>query len=72
MDNVGAVNDIKKTRMELIRQLETLMKFRARRDTYLSNDLNKRIQKLETQIHNMTMKHRDEIKKCYSGSRTEK
>ncbi len=66
---MGVVNDIKKTRMELIRQLETLMKFRARRDTNLSSDLNKRIEKLETQIHNMTMKHRDEIKKCYSGAR---
>jgi hypothetical protein len=67
---VDSVNDIKKLRTDLMRQLEALVNLRAQRDTYLSRDLNKRIQKLETEIHSMTIKHREEIKKCYSGSRT--
>lgn len=69
MNNVGAVNDIKKRRTELIRQLQMLMQQRAQRETYISKDLNRQIHKLETEIHEMTIKHREEIKKCYSGAR---
>lgn len=70
MNNVTTVNDIKKRRVELMRQLELLNKHRSQRETYVTRDLNKQIQKLETEIHQMTLKHREEIKKCYSGART--
>ena len=71
MNSVETVNGIKKTRMELMRQLESLINTRAQRSTYVTKELNSRINKLETEIHKMTIKHREEIKKCYSGSRTE-
>lgn len=69
-NNVETVNEIKKQRVELMRQLETLMRTRAQRHTYLSKGLNRQIHKLESQIHEMTIKHREEIKKCYSGTKT--
>ena len=69
MSNVVVVNDIKKQRTELLRQLEALMKYRAERDVSISKNLNKQIHKLETDIHQLTMKHREEIKKCYSGTK---
>ena len=70
MDNVTNVNNIKKHRMQLLEQLANLNKHRSKRDTYISADLNKQIQKLETSIHQMTIRHREEIKKCYSGTKT--
>ncbi len=70
MNNVDTVNEIKKSRVELIRQLEMLTQQRAQRDTYISRELNRRIHKLEKEIHIMTIQHREEIKKCYSGSKT--
>lgn len=70
MDNVATVNDIKKSRMDLMRQLEQLMKQRAQRGTYITRDLNRQIYKLEKEVHEMTIKHREEIKKCYSGTKT--
>ncbi len=69
MSNVHTVNDIKKSRTELMRQLEMLTTKRAERDVSITRDLNRRINKLQTEIHQMTIKHRDEIKKCYSGSK---
>ena len=69
MSNVDSVNAMKTNRVELMRQLEMLTKQRAQRSTYISRDLNRQIHKLETQIHEMTLKHREEIKKCYSGSK---
>ena len=69
-NNVETVNEIKKQRVELMRQLETLMRTRAQRHTYLSKDMNRQIHKLESQIHKMTIQHREEIKKCYSGTRS--
>ena len=64
------VNEIKKQRVELMQQLDTLMKTRAQRSTYLSKDLNRQIHRLESRIHAMTLQHREEIKKCYSGAKT--
>jgi cytoplasmic iron level regulating protein YaaA (DUF328/UPF0246 family) len=69
MSSVVAVNDIKKHRMELLEQLEELTKHRAERSVHISRDLNRKIHKLETALHQMTMKHREEIKKCYSGAK---
>jgi hypothetical protein len=72
MSTVVTVNDIRDRRMKLLQELETLINYRGERGTYISRDLNRKIHKLETDLHEMTMKHRDEIKKCYSGSKTSK
>ena len=69
MSSVVAVNDIKTRRTELLRQLDALTKHRAERSVHISRDLNRKIHKLEADIHDMTMKHREEIKKCYSGAK---
>ena len=66
MSNVDSVNEIKKKRLALIDELQTLMNKRSLRDTYVTKDLNRRIHQLETEIHRMTLLHREEIKKCYS------
>ena len=71
MSNLAAVNEMKRSRVELMRQLEDLVKLRAQRGTYITKDMNRQIFKLEKQIHKMTMEHREEIKKCYSGSKTQ-
>lgn len=68
--NVTTVNNIKKHRMQLLEELDNLNKQRSKRDTYVTRDLNRRIQKLETTIHELTIRHRAEIKKCYSGAKT--
>jgi hypothetical protein len=70
MNKIDTVNDITKRRAELIRQLEALTIERGKRETYISRQLNRRIHKLETQIHAITIIHREEIKKYYSGSKT--
>ncbi len=70
MSNIAALNDIKKTRMERMKQLEMLIDQRTRRDVYVSRNLNRKIHKLEAELHQMTIQHRDEIKKCYSGLKT--
>jgi len=67
---MDTVNDINKRRLELLRQLEKLMRERSDRDTYISRQLNRRIDKLEAQIHTITIKHREEIKKYYSAPKT--
>jgi hypothetical protein len=70
MSNVDAVNKLKNHRLELIRQLEMLMNTRSQRGTYISRETTIRISKLEKEIHTLTHQLREEIKKCYSGSRT--
>lgn len=69
MSNINVVNNLKNKRGQLLDELEQLTKVRAQRSTYISPDLNKKIFKLEEQIRDLTLKHRDEIKKCYSGAR---
>ena len=71
MNNVETVNNIKKTRMDLMRQLDNLIKLREQRSTNITKELNSQIHKLESQIHKMTIIHREEIKKCYSGAKSD-
>lgn len=68
MNNVNNINSLKKHRLELIEQLEALVATRTDRSAYISKDLNSRIFKLEKEIHELTLKHRNEIKKFYSAA----
>lgn len=70
MTDVEIVNKIKTHRTALIRELEDLLRQRAHRSTDITKQLNQKIFKLESEIHKLTLEHRNLIKKCYSGSKT--
>ena len=67
MSNVEAVNDVKMQLSKLTQDLQMLLRARAQRNTCLSKTLNNQIFQLETEIRAMTLLHREQIKKCYSG-----
>ena len=70
MSSTNTINDINKSRKKLMDQYEELMKTRSQRSMHITRKLNKKIDKLATEIHEMTIKHREEIKKYYSVSQT--
>lgn len=70
MSEIDTVNEIKKKRVALIDELQKLVKTRELRHTYVTKDLNRRIHELESEIHRMTLLHREAIKKCYSSNKT--
>lgn len=68
----AAINDINQRRLILIEELETKLRTREERGTYISKELNNQINRLEKEIHSLTLKHREEIKKHYSASQAKK
>ena len=69
MSDINKLSETHKKLTDLLQKLENLIKQREQRSMHISAQLNNRIDKLESEIHRLTLQHRQEIKEFYSGSR---